>query len=88
MIQQAELSLTDADIVLFVTDGRTGVTPADEFMARWLKSRIGSNTNRDLQVILVANKCELSVNCYVSAQIKINLFFFLPHQRSQKRVRK
>eukprot|EP00494_Astrolonche_serrata_P028981 UN29248 len=64
MIQQAELALSDADICLFMVDGRSGVTPADEFMASWLRQRIKYNMEKDLQIILVANKCELSVNCY------------------------
>jgi len=64
MVRQAELALTDADIALFVVDGRSGVTPADEHMAAWLKRRLRYDVDRDLQVLLVANKCELSVNCY------------------------
>ncbi|SEN27560.1 ribosome biogenesis GTPase Der [Lihuaxuella thermophila] len=33
---QAELAIEEADVILFVTDGRDGVTPADEEVARLL----------------------------------------------------
>jgi GTPase len=51
MRQQTEAALADAAVSLFVIDGRAGVTPLDEEIARWLR---GS----DKPVILVINKAE------------------------------
>ncbi len=51
MRQQTEAALADAAVSLFVVDGRAGVTPLDEEIARWLRSS-------DRPVILVINKAE------------------------------
>jgi GTP-binding protein len=51
MRQQTEAALADAAVSLFVIDGRAGVTPLDEEIARWLRSS-------DKPVILVINKAE------------------------------
>ncbi|QDH12915.1 ribosome biogenesis GTPase Der [Formicincola oecophyllae] len=40
-----------ADVVLFCIDARSGITPADEHFAQWLRKQ-------DVPVILVANKAE------------------------------
>src|SRR4051794_16940717 len=44
-------ALEGADLVLFVLDARTGVTPADQHFAQWLR-------RRGKPVLLVANKVE------------------------------
>jgi len=51
MRQQTEAALAGAAAALFVIDGRAGVTPLDEEIARWLRSS-------DKPVILVINKAE------------------------------
>jgi GTPase len=51
MRQQTEAAVDGADVALFVVDGRAGVTPLDEEIARWLRS---STT----PVVLAVNKAE------------------------------
>jgi GTPase len=51
MRQQTELAVADAQVALFLIDGREGVNPLDEEIARWLR---GSST----PVVLVVNKAE------------------------------
>lgn len=47
----SETALGQADLVLFVVDARTGLTPADRHFAQWLR-------RLDRPVLLVANKVE------------------------------
>ncbi len=51
MRQQTERALALADAVLFMVDGRAGITPLDEHFARWLRKQ-------KIPVILGVNKCE------------------------------
>ncbi len=51
MRKQTELALVDADVVVFVVDGRTGMTPMDEHFAKWLR-------RQKKPVLLLVNKCE------------------------------
>jgi GTPase len=51
MREQTARALVAADVVLFVVDGRAGVTPLDRHFTGWLRK--GGRP-----VILVANKCE------------------------------
>ncbi len=51
MRMQTEVSIADADAVLFVIDARAGLTPLDEEIGNWLRSS-------SVPVILVANKAE------------------------------
>ncbi len=51
MRQQTDAAIAQADVVLFMIDARTGVTPLDKFFARFLRQQ---NT----PVRLVANKAE------------------------------
>jgi GTP-binding protein len=51
MFRQTEIGIDESDIVLFVVDGKAGITPVDQHFARWLRTK-----NRP--VVLVANKCE------------------------------
>lgn len=48
---QTELAVQQADLVLFVIDARTGITPLDEHFAKWLR-------RQKRPVLLLANKCE------------------------------
>lgn len=51
MRQQTEQALADAQVALFLIDGREGVNPLDEEIARWLRSS-------ETPVVLVVNKAE------------------------------
>ena len=51
MRKQTEAALVHADAVLFLIDGRSGLTPIDEHFARWLRKQ-------DIPVVLGVNKCE------------------------------
>ncbi len=51
MRMQTEAAVEGADVALFVVDGRAGVTPLDEEIARWLRS---SKT----PIVLAVNKSE------------------------------
>ncbi|MCW0233789.1 MAG: ribosome biogenesis GTPase Der [Ferrovibrio sp.] len=51
MRQQTEAAVREADAVLFVIDGRAGVTPVDKHFANWLRKQ-------KTPVLLLANKCE------------------------------
>lgn len=53
MAGQAELAIEEADVVLFICDARTGLTPQDERIAQHLRQS-GRKT------ILVVNKAEAS----------------------------
>lgn len=51
MRRQTEEALKRADAILFLIDGREGVTPADEHFAGWLRKQ-------NKPVVLGVNKCE------------------------------
>ncbi len=51
MRASSEAALREADLVIFVVDARTGLTPADRAFANWLR-------RSSLPVVLVANKAE------------------------------
>ena len=51
MRKQTEEGIAQADAVLFLIDGRAGVTPTDEHFAGWLRKQ-------KKPVILAVNKCE------------------------------
>ena len=51
MRQQTEAAVEGADVALFVVDGRAGVTPLDEEIARWLRSTT-------TPIVLAVNKAE------------------------------
>ncbi len=51
MRKQTEEGLKQADAVLFIIDGRAGVTPIDEHFALWLRKQ-------KKPVVLAVNKCE------------------------------
>ena len=51
MRRQTEAALREADVVLFLLDGRAGVTPLDEHFARWLRKQ-------KIPVLLGVNKAE------------------------------
>jgi GTP-binding protein len=49
--EQATLALNEAQAAIFVVDGQTGPTPADEEIAQWLRQQ-------SVPVLLAVNKCE------------------------------
>lgn len=51
MVAQTESAVDDADLCLFVVDGKAGVTNDDLFFAKWLKKI-------DKPTVLLVNKCE------------------------------
>jgi GTP-binding protein len=51
MRQQTEAAVAGADVALFTIDGRAGVTPLDEEIARWLRTT-------KVPVVLLINKAE------------------------------
>src|SRR3989338_650481 len=51
MVEQTEIAVADADLCLFVTDAKEGITNTDFYFAKWLK-KLGKKT------VLLANKCE------------------------------
>jgi GTP-binding protein len=51
MRRQTERAVDDADLVMFMIDGRAGLTPMDEHFADWLRAR-------QTPILLLANKCE------------------------------
>ncbi len=51
MRASSEAAVHQADLVVFVVDARTGITPADSHFAAWLRKQ-------DRPVLLVANKAE------------------------------
>src|SRR6188768_1689101 len=51
MRAQTEAAVREADVALFLIDGREGLTPLDEEIARWLRTE-------DTPVIVCANKAE------------------------------
>ena len=51
MRQQTEAAVREADVALFLIDGREGLTPLDEEIGRWLRSE-------STPVIVAANKSE------------------------------
>jgi len=51
MRRQTERAVGEADLVLFLIDGRAGLTPLDEHFADWLRAR-------KTPILVLANKCE------------------------------
>jgi GTP-binding protein len=51
MVAQTQIAVLDADLCLFVVDGKTGIVPADLHFANWVR-------NSGKNVVLVANKLE------------------------------
>lgn len=61
MRKQAQLAIDEADIIFFLVDGRSGLTPADEKVAQQLRN-VGKS------VLLVVNKTEGEQREMVSAE--------------------
>lgn len=55
MRQQTETALQRCDVILFVVDGREGITPVDQLLAKWLR-------RQGRPILLAANKCESKID--------------------------
>lgn len=56
---QAEIAIQEADAILFVVDGQSGITPADREISESLrKSQKTRDGNLHPPILLVVNKCE------------------------------
>lgn len=51
MVKQTEIAVFNADLCLFLVDGKKGIQPADKYFAKWLREK-------EIPTILVANKCD------------------------------
>ncbi len=51
MVKQTEIAVFNADLCLFLVDGRNGIQPADKYFAKWLREK-------EIPTVLVANKCD------------------------------
>lgn len=51
MRRQTEVALLRSDVIIFVIDGRAGITPMDEHFAQWLRKQ-------KKPLLLLVNKCE------------------------------
>ncbi len=55
---QVERALNTADVVLFLVDARSGITPVDVDFSKWLRKKMGQFKAKPEDIILVANKTE------------------------------
>ncbi|MCC7192306.1 MAG: ribosome biogenesis GTPase Der [Phycisphaeraceae bacterium] len=56
--RQIALGLAEANLILFVTDTQTGVTPLDREVAKLLRTSQGSGKAKKVQIIQVSNKVD------------------------------
>jgi len=64
MFEQTQAAIADADMCLFVVDGKGGVTDKDFYFSKWLH-KIGKPT------VLIANKCENNPDVFDSQYYKL-----------------
>ena len=60
--EQVKISIDEADIVLFVVDAQTGITPLDLEIAKILRKELDKEQNKSKRVILTANKVDTKAN--------------------------
>jgi GTP-binding protein len=60
--EQVKISIDEADIVLFVVDAQTGITPLDLEIAKILRKELDKEQNKNKKVILTANKVDTKAN--------------------------
>lgn len=56
--EQVKISIDEADVILFVVDASSGVTPLDEELANVLRKEGSKKENVNKKIILVANKVD------------------------------
>lgn len=57
MVKQTEIAVFNADLCIFMVDGKNGIQPADKYFAKWLREK-------EIPTILVANKCDSLKDSY------------------------
>lgn len=60
--EQVQISIDEADIVIFVVDVQSGVTPLDTELANILRKELNKEQNKSKKVILTVNKVDTKAN--------------------------
>ncbi len=60
--EQVQISIDEADIILFVVDAKTGLTPLDYEIATLLRKEADKKLNEHKKIILVLNKVDSSTD--------------------------
>ncbi len=60
--EQVKISIDEADIVIFVVDVQSGVTPLDTELANILRKELNNEQNKSKKVILAVNKVDSKAN--------------------------
>jgi GTPase len=60
--EQVIISIDEADIIIFVVDAQSGITPLDTELANILRKELNKEQNKNKQVILTANKVDSKAN--------------------------
>lgn len=58
MLQQIEIALDSSDVILLLTDVKTGITENDRCITKYIRKWLDEHPEKNIQVCLVANKCE------------------------------
>jgi len=79
IFQQTELAIDESDLIFFIVDGRIGIHPQDEEIARFLRKKNKS-------ILLIINKCEglnqdLVYSEFRSLGIKNKIFISATHNQ-------
>ena len=61
MLEQTRAAVAAASVVAFVVDVRDGISPWDEYYARWLRKEMAKAGNASPHLLLLANKADGSV---------------------------
>lgn len=68
--EQVKISIDEADIILFVVDAKTGLTPLDYEIAKIFRKEIFKKEKNKKKIILVVNKVDSSKDEYYSSEFK------------------
>lgn len=60
--EQVKIAIDEADIVLFLVDAQSGVTPLDSELANILRKELNKEQNKNKKVILAVNKVDSTAN--------------------------
>lgn len=55
IIKQSEVALSEADVIIFVADARTGIMPQERELIKKIRAH---NSDKKIPIIFVANKCD------------------------------
>ncbi|MFG0256519.1 MAG: ribosome biogenesis GTPase Der [Phycisphaerales bacterium JB043] len=56
--EQIAFAVRESDLILFVLDTQAGITSLDETFASLLRERLAHQGDRDVPIIVIANKCD------------------------------